>query len=44
VLADQAGITGVPYFVIDGKVGLSGGQPAEVFLRAFTQASALIPA
>jgi predicted DsbA family dithiol-disulfide isomerase len=34
-----AGITGVPYFVIDGKVGLSGGQPAEVFLQAFAQAS-----
>jgi predicted DsbA family dithiol-disulfide isomerase len=34
-----AGITGVPYFVIDGKAGLSGGQPVEVFLQAFAQAS-----
>ncbi|XP_020269734.1 uncharacterized protein LOC109844958 [Asparagus officinalis] len=28
-------ISGVPYFVINGKHGLSGGQPPEVFLRAF---------
>jgi predicted DsbA family dithiol-disulfide isomerase len=34
----SAGITGVPYFVIDGKIGLSGGQPVEVFKQAFDKA------
>ncbi|KAF9618349.1 hypothetical protein IFM89_000984, partial [Coptis chinensis] len=28
-------ITGVPYYVINGKNKLSGGQPPEVFARAF---------
>ncbi|KAL8193449.1 hypothetical protein R6Q57_026584 [Mikania cordata] len=28
-------ISGVPHYVINGKHQLSGGQPAEVFLRAF---------
>ncbi|XP_050226488.1 uncharacterized protein LOC126676347 isoform X2 [Mercurialis annua] len=28
-------ITGVPYYVINGKHKLSGGQPPEVFIRAF---------
>uniref|UniRef100_A0A1D1Z3D6 Uncharacterized protein ywbO n=2 Tax=Anthurium amnicola TaxID=1678845 RepID=A0A1D1Z3D6_9ARAE len=28
-------ITGVPHFVINGRRELSGGQPPEVFLRAF---------
>ncbi len=36
-----AGVTSVPYFVIDSKVGLSGGQPPEVFLQAFEQAAAV---
>jgi len=39
-----AGITGVPYFIIDGKVGLSGGQPVAVFKQALDQASELVPA
>ncbi|KAI4371844.1 hypothetical protein MLD38_010145 [Melastoma candidum] len=30
-------ISGVPHFVINGKQELSGGQPPEVFLRAFEQ-------
>lgn len=39
VRADEAraaafGITGVPFFVIDGKVGISGAQPVEVFADA----------
>lgn len=37
---DQAralGISGVPYFVIDGKYALSGAQPADVMLRAIEQ-------
>jgi len=35
----QAGVTGVPYVVIDDRLGLSGGQPVEVFKRAFDQAA-----
>ncbi|KAF9611496.1 hypothetical protein IFM89_032466 [Coptis chinensis] len=31
-------ITGVPYYVINGKNKLSGGQPPEVFARAFQAA------
>lgn len=40
---DQArayGATGVPFFVFDRKVGVSGAQPVEVFSRAIAQASA----
>jgi predicted DsbA family dithiol-disulfide isomerase len=33
----SAGVTSVPYFVLDSKLGLSGGQPPEVFLQAFEQ-------
>lgn len=43
VRADEArarslGITGVPFFVIDEKYGISGAQPAEVILGALRQA------
>ncbi len=31
------GIQGVPFFVIDGKYGVSGAQPAELFSQALTQ-------
>lgn len=31
------GINGVPFFVIDGKYGVSGAQPAEVFGQVLTQ-------
>jgi predicted DsbA family dithiol-disulfide isomerase len=31
------GISGVPFFVIDGKYGVSGAQNAEVFVGAFNQ-------
>lgn len=34
------GVTGVPFFVFDMKLGLSGAQPVEVFMDALTQASA----
>ena len=42
VRADQAqaaayGITGVPFFVIDGKYGVSGAQPAEAFSQIVRQ-------
>lgn len=33
-LAAQYGINAVPFFVIDGRYGLSGAQPAEVFAKA----------
>lgn len=43
VRADQAqarayGISGVPFFVIDEKYGVSGAQSADVFLQGLTQA------
>jgi predicted DsbA family dithiol-disulfide isomerase len=43
VLADVSqarafGANGVPFFVIDRKVGISGAQPAEVFSKALEQA------
>ena len=42
VRADQAqaqayGINGVPFFVIDGKYGVSGAQPAEAFTQILQQ-------
>ncbi|GAB3567163.1 DsbA family oxidoreductase [Arthrobacter alkaliphilus] len=36
--ARMLGVTGVPFFVIDRKYGLSGAQPSEVFTQALTQA------
>ncbi|MFD6055269.1 DsbA family protein [Agromyces sp. NPDC060279] len=35
--AGAYGINGVPFFVIDGKYGVSGAQPAEVFGQVLTQ-------
>lgn len=35
--ARQLGISGVPFFVIDGKYGISGAQPAQAFTNALTQ-------
>ncbi len=37
-LARRLGISGVPFFVIGGAVGVSGAQPPEIFLRALEQA------
>lgn len=42
VRADQAqasayGISGVPFFVIDGKYGISGAQPPEAFAQVTRQ-------
>lgn len=37
--ADEYGIRGVPFFVIDGKYGISGAQDASVFAAAFEQVS-----
>lgn len=36
--AAQLGANGVPFFVLDRAVGVSGAQPAEVFTQALTQA------
>jgi predicted DsbA family dithiol-disulfide isomerase len=38
--ATELGITAVPFFVIDRRYGISGGQPAEVFTQALEQAAA----
>ena len=43
VRADEAqarayGISGVPFFVVDGRYGISGAQPAELVLQALDQA------
>ncbi|WP_394771473.1 DsbA family protein [Lacisediminihabitans sp.] len=36
-LATEYGIQGVPFFVIDGKYGVSGAQDAETFANVLTQ-------
>lgn len=38
--AAAIGVRGVPFFVIDNKYGVSGAQPAELFLQALTTAYA----
>ncbi len=40
VQARQYGINGVPFFVIDGRYGISGAQPAEVFVEVLARAAA----
>jgi predicted DsbA family dithiol-disulfide isomerase len=37
--ADGLGITGVPFFVLDGKIGVSGAQPVETFVEALQRSS-----
>jgi predicted DsbA family dithiol-disulfide isomerase len=39
--ARQIGVTGVPYFVINGAVGMSGARGVAEFLAAFEQASTI---
>jgi predicted DsbA family dithiol-disulfide isomerase len=36
--ARRLGVSGVPFFVVNGRVALSGAQPPEQFLAAFEQA------
>ena len=36
--AQQIGVTGVPFFVLDMRLGVSGAQSAELFDRALNQA------
>ncbi|MEO7731634.1 MAG: DsbA family oxidoreductase [Kofleriaceae bacterium] len=38
VQARELGISGVPFFVLDGRLGVSGAQPADVLLGALNQA------
>jgi len=40
-LAQRVRVEGVPFFVINGTVTLSGAQPSDAFLEAFRQAGAL---
>lgn len=42
-LAREMGITGVPFFVVAEKYGLSGAQPADVLLQALDKAWAALP-
>jgi len=39
----QRGVSGVPFFIINDKFGISGAQPPNVFLDAFAQVSPIIP-
>lgn len=41
--ARQAGVDGVPYFIFNRSIGLSGAQEAEVLLQAMQQALAPVP-
>lgn len=36
--SQQIGVRGVPFFLLDGKYGLSGAQPVETFVAAINQA------
>jgi predicted DsbA family dithiol-disulfide isomerase len=38
-MAQRLGISGVPFFVINGRYGVSGAQPPAMFLEAFTTAA-----
>ena len=33
----QLGSTGVPFFVVDGRLGIPGAQPPDVLLRLLTR-------
>jgi predicted DsbA family dithiol-disulfide isomerase len=36
----QAGVQGVPFFILNGRLAVQGGQPPEVFMDALRQAKA----
>lgn len=40
-LAQQIGVQGVPYFVMDNKVSLSGAQPVDTFIQAMKYTASL---
>ena len=35
--AQEQGVTGVPFFIVNGRYGISGAQPPESFVAAFDQ-------
>jgi len=37
-VAQRLGVTGVPFFIFDGRIGVSGAQPPEILQQAITQA------
>jgi len=37
--ASEEGITGVPFFIFDGKIAVSGAQPPEVFQKALSMST-----
>ncbi len=41
--ARQAGVSGVPFFIIDSQHGLSGAQPPEAFLQILDEITAAVP-
>jgi predicted DsbA family dithiol-disulfide isomerase len=41
-LARQPRVEGVPFFVVNGTLTLSGAQPPDAILEAFRQASATV--
>jgi predicted DsbA family dithiol-disulfide isomerase len=41
--AQALGVTGVPFFVFDGRLGVSGAQAVDVFAEALSQASMTSP-
>lgn len=41
--ARTMGIQGVPFFVLDGRLAISGAQPPELFLQAFAQLGHMAP-
>ncbi len=42
--ARRLGVSGVPFFVVNGRVALSGAQPPELFQQAFEQAAEAVVA
>ncbi len=40
-LAADVGVTGVPFVVVDGRLGVSGARPSDVLLSAFAEAERL---
>jgi predicted DsbA family dithiol-disulfide isomerase len=42
--ARRLGVSGVPFFVVNRKLALSGAQPPELFLQAFEQAGEAVVA
>lgn len=41
IAQQQLGISGVPFFIFNQQIGLSGAQPREVFLQALQQAASI---